>query len=264
VRSIKGLLIDLDGVLVKGKEMNPFSDAPDFIVFLRDRNIAFRIVTNNSMKTPSGIARSLKENGIPVFDEEIVSPMAICPRVFNEQRIEKVFVMGTEGLKENLAAMGFSIKIDATVDAVLVAQDRTLGFEETKTAITAIKKYGAKLFAMNDNRIILDDDGMLFAGAGAICRLLIYATDYSGHFVHFGKMGELYNQALFEQFHQEKEALAIISDDLYTDIKGFQEEGLKGIFLTTGKYGKEDIAGDIRPDVVLDSLTELVAFLKSS
>lgn len=263
MRSIKGLLIDLDGVLVKGKAMNPFPDAPGFVAFLREGGIAFRIVTNNSMKTPSWIAQRLQEHNILIFEEEIVSPMSICPRILKERRVEKVFVMGSEELKENLASLGFSVKTEPAVDAVLVAQDRTLSFEETKTAITAMKNYGAELFAMNDNRVILDDDGMLFAGAGAICRLLIYASDYGDQFVHFGKMGELYNQTMFEQFHEKKETLAIISDDLYTDIKGFQGEGLMGIFLTTGKYGKEDIAGNMKPDVIFDSLSEVTAFLKS-
>lgn len=227
-RSIQGLFIDLDGVLVRGREMNPFPDSAGFIAFLREKNIAFRIVTNSSTKTPSEIARHLQENEILVFEEEIISPMSICPRVLKERKKETLFVMGSDGLKKNLASMGFSIQTHAAVDAVLVAQDRTLNFEETKTAITAMKKYNAGLFAMNDNRVILDDDGMLFAGAGAICRLLIYAAGFQGHFVHFGKMGKIYNQILFAQLSRKRETLAIVSDDLYTDIKGFQKEGFAG------------------------------------
>jgi 4-nitrophenyl phosphatase len=263
IKNIKGLLVDLDGVLIQGKGMTPFPDAADFIEFLKDAGIVFRVVTNNSTKTPGGIARRLQENGIPVGEEEIVSPLVICPRVFEEQGVERIFVMGTEGLKEALSEKGFSVKTDPAVDAVLVAQDRTLHFEEIKTAMTAIRRYRARLFAMNDNRAILDDDGMPFAGAGAICRLLTYATDYHNHVVHFGKMGELYNKVLFQQFRQEKKTLAVVSDDLYTDIKGFQREGLLGIFLTTGKCRKEDVGGDTKPEVILDSLTELVAFLTS-
>jgi HAD superfamily hydrolase (TIGR01450 family) len=262
METIKGLLVDLDGVLVQGKEMIPFPDAADFIAFLKDAGIPFRIVTNNSTKTPPGIARKLQENGIPVLAEEIVSPLAVCPQVLEEQRMKEVFVMGTGALKEALREEGFSVKTDAAVDAVLVAQDRTLDFKEIKTAMTAMTRYGARLFAMNDNRAILDDDGTLFAGAGAICRLLTYATDYRDHVVHFGKMGERYNKALFEQFRREKKTLAIISDDLHTDIKGFQEMGLLGIFLTTGKYRKEDVTGDTAPDMILESLTALMAFLK--
>jgi 4-nitrophenyl phosphatase len=260
----KGLLVDLDGVLTQGREMTPFPDAADFVEFLRGAGIAFRIVTNNSTKAPAGIARRLQENGVSVLEKEIVSPLAVCLQVFEDQGIAEVFVMGTEGLKEALGEKGFSVKTDPGVGAVLVAQDRTLCFEEIKTAMTAIRKHGARLFAMNDNRAILDDDGALFAGAGAICRLLTYAVDYRSEVVHFGKMGELYNKTLFQQFRQDRKTLAIVSDDLYTDIKGFQEEGLLGIFLTTGKYGKEDVGGDIKPDLILDSLTELIAFLKGS
>lgn len=243
--------------------MNPFPEAAGFVAFLRDEHIPFRIVTNNSTKTPEGIARHLQEEGITVHADEIVSPLSIYPQVLQERGVKTVFVMGSEGLKEHIEANGFLVKAGAMVDAVLVAQDRTLNFRETKIAITAMKNHGAALYAMNDNRVILDDDGMAFAGAGAICRMLIYATDYGDHFVHFGKMGELYNQTLFEQFYEEKETLAVISDDLYTDIKGFQEEGLMGIFLTTGKYGKQDIAENMKPDVMFDSLSEVMAFVRS-
>jgi len=261
MRRIKGLLIDLDGVLVKGKAMKPFPDAADFVALLRDEHIPFRIVTNNSTKTPEGIVRRLQENGIPILSQEIVSPLSICPQVLQERGVETLFVMGSDGLKEYLAANGFLVKTEATVDAVLVAQDRTLSFQETKIAITAIKSHGAALFAMNDNRVILDDDGMVFPGAGAICRMLIYAADYEGHYVHFGKMGERYNQTVFEEFHQDKATLAIISDDLYTDITGFQEEGLMGIFITSGKYGVDDISTGMKPDAIFDSLSEVAVFL---
>jgi ribonucleotide monophosphatase NagD (HAD superfamily) len=70
-------------------------------------------------------------------------------------------------------------------------------------------------------------------------------------------------EALFQQFRWEKKTLAMIRDDLPTDIRGFQEMGLLGIFLTTGKYKKEDVTGDTKPDVMFESLTELI-FLKSS
>jgi 4-nitrophenyl phosphatase len=259
----KGLLVDLDGVLTRGREMTPFPDAANFVEFLKDSGITFRIVTNNSTKSPEEIVRRLQEKGIPVSENEIISPLALCLRAFEDQGIEEVFVMGTQGLKQALGEKGFSVKTDPRVSAVLVAQDRTLHFEEIKTAMAAIREHGARLFAINDNRAILDDDGALFAGAGAICRLLTYAVDYRSQVVHFGKMGELYNRTLFQQFREEKRTLAIVSDDLYTDIKGFQEEGLLGIFLTTGKYRKEDVGGDMKPDVIFDNLTELVAFLRA-
>jgi HAD superfamily hydrolase (TIGR01450 family) len=262
MRRTKGLLIDLDGVLVQGKEMKPLPGARDFITFLRDRHMPFRIVTNNSTGSPAGIARRLRKKGISVSDHTVISPLGICPQVFRDRSVEKVFVMGTRELKDALSAEGFHVRTDPGVDAVLVAQDRTLNFEEIKTAITALRENGAALFSMNDNKAILDDDGLLFAGAGAICRMLIYAADYHRRFVHFGKMGDLYNNTLFHQLSMEKEALAVISDDLYTDIKGFQEEGLMGIFLTTGKYRKTDITEETRPDLVFDRLSELMDFIR--
>jgi len=262
MKKIRGLLIDLDGVLVLGKEMKPLPGAGDFIAFLLDREMPFRIVTNNSTGSPAGIAQRLRKKGIPVSDAAVISPLGIYPQVLREHAIEKIFVLGTRELKDALSAEGFSVMADPGVDAVLVAQDRTLNFEETKTAVTALTKNGAVLFSMNDNRAILDDDGLLFAGAGALSRMLIYAADYRGRFVHFGKMGELYNRTLFHQLSMDKEALAVISDDLYTDIKGFQKEGLTGIFMTTGKYRETDITDETKPDLVFDRISELMDFIR--
>ncbi len=244
--------------------MKPLPGAGDFIAFLRDRDMPFRIVTNNSTGSPPGIARRLRKKGISVSDAAVISPLGICPQVFREHAIEKVFVMGTRELKDALSAEGFRVMADPDVDAVLVAQDRTLNFKETKTAITALRKNGAVLFSMNDNRAILDNDGLLFAGAGALSRMLIHAADYRGRFIHFGKMGERYNRTLFHQLSMEKESLAVISDDLYTDIKGFQEEGLTGIFMTTGKYRETDITDETRPDLLFDRLSELMDFIRRS
>lgn len=263
MRRIRGLLIDLDGVLVAGKEMKPLPHAREFISFLGDRGVPFRIVTNNSTAPPAGIAGRLTKAGISISQAAIISPFGLCPRIFREHAIEKVFVLGTRELKHALSAEGFHVLKNPGVDAVLVAQNRTLNFEEIKKAIAALTKNNAVLYSMNDNKAILDDDGMLFPGPGALSRMLIYAADYRGDYTHFGKMGKLYNDTLFHQLSMKKEALAVVSDDLFTDIKGYQEEGLTGIFMTTGKYREKDITDKTRPDLVFDRLSELMDFFKS-
>jgi len=49
----------------------------------------------------------------------------------------------------------------------------------------------------------------------------------------------------------------MIGDDIVTDVGGAQQAGMAGMLVRTGKYRPADLAGDIRPDAVLDSIADL-------
>ncbi len=259
---IKGFLIDLDGVLVKGKDFEVFEDAPLFIKKLRNNYIPFKIATNNSRIPPEEIAKRLKEKGLPVDKEDIFSPLSLAPKVLNEENIKNIFIIGEETLIEYMKKCGFKVLNEPKVDAVLVAQDRTLNFEKIKIATTALKRHSAKLYAMNNNLLSQDDDGLLFPGVGALSRMFVYACTCNEDYKHFGKMSDIYNKYIFQSFNFPPEKLAIISDDLYIDLAGYKKLGLTTIFLTTGKYQISDIKEDLEPDLIFNSLTELLNYLE--
>ncbi len=259
---IKGFLIDLDGVLVKGKNFEVFDDVPLFIKKLRNNYIPFKIATNNSRIPPEEIAKRLKEREIVVDKEDIFSPMSLAPKVLTEDGTKTIFIIGEETLVEYMQKKGFKILSEPRVDGVLVAQDRNLNFEKIKIATTALKRHGAKLYAMNNNILSQDDDGLLFPGVGALSRLFVYACSCNENYVHFGKMSDIYNKYIFQSFNFPPEKLAIISDDLYIDLAGYKKLGLTTIFLTTGKYQISDIKEDMEPDLIFNSLSELIDYLE--
>jgi ribonucleotide monophosphatase NagD (HAD superfamily) len=61
--------------------------------------------------------------------------------------------------------------------------------------------------------------------------------------------------------------IAMVGDDVRTDIRAAQRAGLRGIFVLSGKHGPADIEtataerGGRRPDAVAPSLAEVVAAL---
>ncbi len=259
---IKGFLIDLDGVLVKDKDFNIFEDAPEFIKKLRSNYIPFKIATNNSRLPPEDIAKKLKEKGIPVDKEDIFSPLSLAPKVLNEDGINSIFVLGEDTLINYLKQYGFKIVNEPKVDAVLVAQDRHLNFDKLKIATTALKRHSAKLYAMNNNLLSQDGDGLLFPGVGAISKMFVYACTCNENYIHFGKMSDIYNKYIFQSFDFPPDKIAIISDDLYVDLAGYKKLGLKTIFLTTGKYQITDIKENFEPDLIFNSLKELLNYLE--
>ncbi len=49
----------------------------------------------------------------------------------------------------------------------------------------------------------------------------------------------------------------MVGDDIHGDIACAQAAGIAGVLVRTGKFRPEDLAGDIRPEFVLDSIAEL-------
>jgi len=51
--------------------------------------------------------------------------------------------------------------------------------------------------------------------------------------------------------------ILMLGDDIRIDVGGAQAAGLKGGLVKTGKYRPGDLDGDVKPDVVLDSIAAL-------
>ena len=64
-----GYLIDMDGVIYKGSVMIP--GAVEFIKALRDNDLPFRFMTNNSQRTRLDIMTKLLRYGFDVNEEHI-------------------------------------------------------------------------------------------------------------------------------------------------------------------------------------------------
>ena len=70
-----GFLIDMDGVLYRGAEVIP--GAERFVRELRDRDIPFRFLTNNSQRTRRDVVARLVRLGFDVEDEHVFTSSTI-------------------------------------------------------------------------------------------------------------------------------------------------------------------------------------------
>ncbi|SNZ03817.1 4-nitrophenyl phosphatase [Persephonella hydrogeniphila] len=255
---IKGFLIDLDGVLTKDENFSPIDGAVEFIDFLKKKDIPFIIATSNSRYPPEEIIKKMQQNGFKVDTKDIVTPLTVAPYILKKEKIEKIYIIGSENLKQYIKSKGFKVTESPDVDAVLVGLDKNFNFMKMKVGTTALKIYGAKLYALNKNIISKDDDGMLFPGVGTVAKMFSTACQCNEDFKHFGKMGEEYNRVVFEKLPLEKESIAMISDDIFVDLEGYKSIGLKTIFVTTGKYSLKEIEKTESVDMVVDNLTEII------
>ncbi|MDW8433226.1 MAG: HAD-IIA family hydrolase [Aquificaceae bacterium] len=250
------LLLDMDGVLVKDKALNPFEDSASFLAFIRDLGLYLRILSNNSTRPPKEIVEKLRENGLFVKEEEFVSPLSLLGDYLREKGIKKIFFIGMPAVEEYLKSMGFELAYEERVDAVVIGQDRELNFKKLKVATSAVFLHGAKIVPVNLTRIVKDDDGLYFLGAGSVALSIAHACNYGEELPNLGKPSKQFIKYATKGLDGDETYL--ISDDIYTDLIGAKELGIKTVFMTTGKYKEDELKkSNFEPDLVFHSLKEL-------
>src|ERR1700723_2372325 len=102
-----GFLIDMDGVLYRGSELIPGSDR--FIQQLRERDIPFMFLTNNSQRTRRDVVVKLGRMGIEVEDKHVFTCAMATARFLAHQKPQgSALVIGEGGLLTALDQNGFA------------------------------------------------------------------------------------------------------------------------------------------------------------
>lgn len=253
------ILVDLDGVIVKDKEFNLFEDTKEFMDFIKNKD--FVILSNNSTRAPEQILEILRSKGLDLKNDKLITPLIVLPEIFKKYDIRSAFIIGSDMLKAYVSKF-INIENDIYVDAVIVGQDKALDFKKIKTAISAVFLNGAKIIPINHSKIVKDSDGLYFQGSGSLAFMIAYATDYKEELPNLGKPSKLFFSKILNE--EDYKNSIIISDDFQTDLIGAKALGLKTIFITTGKYKREDLyKSKFEPDFVVDSLKELEVVLSN-
>ena len=252
-----GFLIDLDGVVWVGRELVP--GAADTLCDLHAAGKEVVFVTNNPGRPASTYAARLREAGVPVKDERVVTAGMATVRLAAKSvgAGTSTFVIGAPAFHESAAEAGLSVvEGEAAHDAkaVLVSGHREFDYEELRSATLALQR-GAALFATSRDPT-LPMPGGAWPGTGAI---LAAVETASGARAEIGGKPERH---LFEQARAligDAQRVAMVGDRIASDIEGGRRAGLATILVLTGAATREQAAAaDPPPDHVIDDLTGLL------
>jgi HAD superfamily hydrolase (TIGR01458 family) len=278
LHGVRGLLLDLDGVLVLKGAAVP--GAPESLASLERAAIPYLVVTNTSLvsrATLAGWGRSVGFQTPPDrFETALTASVDLVRREFGNQ---PVYVITSDDARSEFA--GCNLLEDAEVDAhpdrvaavVLGDSPDQLTRENLNRAFRAVLA-GAALIGMHRNPWWLTPEGPTL-DAGAFLVGLEWATKRRARTV--GKPDPAFYRAAIGRLQREAVAraeprlrpqdLLMVGDDVFSDIGGARRAGLRTAFVRTGKHGDAELARaasgarGYRPDVVAPSIAEIAAAL---
>jgi HAD superfamily hydrolase (TIGR01458 family) len=278
MHGVRGLLLDLDGVLVlKGRAV---AGAPEALAALEASGFPYLVVTNTSLvsrETLAGWGRSVGFRTPPDrFQTALTASVALVRREFWDR---PVYVITSDDARAEFA--GCHLLADAEVDAhperaaavVLGDSPDQLTRENLNRAFRAVLA-GAALIGMHRNPWWLTPEGPTL-DAGTFLVGLEWATKRRARTV--GKPDPAFFRVAVERLAAEAAArgearprrrdLAMVGDDVVNDIGGGRRAGLRTVFVRTGKHGDPELARaasgarGYRPDAVAPSIAEVAAAL---
>jgi NagD protein len=252
-REIRSWLMDMDGVLVHEEHAIP--GAAPFLARLRELELPFLVLTNNSMYTRRDLSARLSRAGLDVPEDAIWTSALATSRFLENQRPGgSAFVIGEAGLTTALHSAGYTLN-ERDPEYVVLGETRTYSFERIAQAIRLIAA-GARFIATNPDATGPTPDGPLPA-TGSVAALISRATGVEPYFV--GKPNPLMMRSALNAIDAHSETTAMVGDRMDTDVVAGLEAGMHTVLVLTGSTSRDEAERfPYRPSRIVDSIGDLV------
>ncbi|AZV45067.1 TIGR01457 family HAD-type hydrolase [Peribacillus asahii] len=251
MKSYKGYLIDLDGTMYRGSEQ--IAEAAGFIDELRQRNIPYLFVTNNSSRTPAQVAEKLRNFGIETDNKQVFTTSMATANFIAERKADAtVYVIGEEGIRNALQEKGLEL-VEENADFLVMGIDRAIDYEKLTKACLVVRN-GAAFISTNGDIAIPTERG-LQPGNGAITSVVAVSTQVKPIFI--GKPESIIIEQALQVLGVSKEEVIMVGDNYDTDIMAGINAGMDTLLVHTGVTKKEHLLQyEKQPTFVVDTLAD--------
>ena len=199
LRNARGFIFDMDGTLVLGDRVNhglrPLPGAISMLEWVRTRGLPYVVFTNGTNRTPAHFARVLRDAGLDVPDELMMTPASSAVVMFAKRGFKRVMVLGVSGLIEPLREAGIEVVLPtagalaavacpreeltrAPVDAVFVGWFREFTMDHLEAACHAVWA-GAELYSASETPFFASAGGRALGTSRAISAMIRSITGCS-------------------------------------------------------------------------------------
>ncbi len=250
----EAIFVDMDGVVVMSGEMIP--GATEAMDELKNYAKIF-ILSNNSTRSRNKFAARLENLGLDFPPHAIVNSAYVLAKFLLERKgRKKAFVLGEEGLGEELMDVGHELVPPEEAEIIAVGMDRELSYDKLDKALTGLLS-GAEFFATNADKTFPTQEGES-PGAGASVGAIKGMGFEPERIV--GKPSEVAAEIAMEVAGVEDPGKCLlIGDRLETDILLAERAGMDSALVFTGVESEASLeASSVEPTFVFDDLNDLV------
>ena len=262
IRRMKLFLFDMDGTLYLGNRLYPFTI--ELLDTIKKSGATYRFMTNNSSKSVADYTKKLRKLGIDATREDfITSSQATAYYLHKHHEGKRLYVCGTQSLKEELRTEGFTVTecVEET-DCVVMGFDTELTFQKLHdVSYLLATRPDLPYIATNPDLVCPTEFGSV-PDCGSVCICIKNATGREP--VVIGKPSPLMPQLAMEQLCVSKEETCVIGDRIYTDVKSALNAGVTGILVLSGETTQDILsASPDKPHLVLQDAGEILSALKN-
>lgn len=262
----KGFMFDLDGTLVlSDRALGSYQVLPGAIEVLstfKERGIPFVVLTNGSAYPPAEHARRLRSVGLPIEDEQMLTPSSVAADIMRRKAVSRVLVLGSRGVGEALAQAGIeTVFPDAShpsqVEAVFVGWHPECNMRDIEAACNAIWA-GASLYVASDVPFFATKHGRTLGYSYAIVGAIRRLTKASALLT--GKPSLQALRFAAKRLNLKVRQLAVVGDDALVEIIMARRGGATALGVLTGMTTKQEWEGKPplqRPHYVLEDIRDI-------
>lgn len=241
LKQISHVAMDMDGTIYQGAKL--FKETIPFLKLLNDLNIGYTFLTNNSSKSASDYINKLKNMGIKIRPEQMITSTinTVYYLKNNHPDFKRLYVLGTESLCYELNRYGFEI-VDENPDVVISGFDTGLVYERLCKAAYWIKQ-GCLWISTHpdvecptDQKTVLVDCGALTACLESVCNCRA---------VVLGKPNPTMLNTVAKRSGVACKNIAMIGDRMQTDIRMAKSSGALGVHISEAPVQGNDNIADI-------------------
>ncbi len=262
---VRGFVFDVDGTLVhRGHDgrARPQPGAVEVLERVRASGRPLVLFTNGSHVSAAAIARGLREDGLPIGDDEVLTPVESAIRYLRRGYARvPTLVFGSNTIRTRLREAGLLLATAEDAGVVLVTHVDSVELVELERAARAVNA-GAPLLTGSYARGYAGANGMIFSRGAMVTAAIAKVTGARPRVV--GKPSRAAVQEVSARLGVPSREVAVIGDDLGMDIALGRIGGSRTVLVRTGISGDvklERIPERRRPDAVIDGVAGLLKWL---
>jgi len=262
---VGGFVFDVDGTLVlRGPDGRgaPQPGAVEVIERIHASGRPLMLFTNGSHVGAGVIARGLQEDGLPIAEDEVMTPIESATTYLLRRHAGRpVMLFTSQAIREQMAREGIQVSDADDAEAVFVAHVDRADFDAMERAARAVSR-GAPLLTGSYVRGYAGANGIIFSRGAMVTAAIAKVTGARPRVL--GKPSRAAVAEMGRRLGVPTERLAMIGDDLSMDVVLGRMGGSRTVLVRSGISGPlelESIPPRQRPDAVIDGVADLLAML---